>query len=638
TKIFSLGLKGNFAAWNKVGKAVSGLPGMNKVMVLGEETATRLRTTVANRVQAYQAGRGGAVETGATKLDRVAPELKLKVPGLQGEATFQYVDNQHMAVVTDASGNFYRVPPNDLVRANPGLKADSLYEHGALNKRPANLTESVAATKGPEAARQVDAFMQGVEGPRARQFYETLKTTHASTIQNWDHLSQADKLNFANTISEEAAKAHSVPQMGVNLRPAKIEMFDRLPNEPNTLGFYDTGSRTVHLRADQFANPADLINTLFHEQRHAFSQQLADAAPNLPVGSPIRATAEIFAENLKNATPGGFHGYYNQPLEAYAMQGGNEAEAVVRQVMANTPPRAVAPRLEVGGSIKVPSTRVAGQVREAKIIGIENGQVIFERNVIGGVLKDKLPLADLIKANPELVSGMEIRVPSTRVAGEFRNATITGVLPDGRITFERPVVGGMLPGTIDAAELLKANPTLGENLLGGLNGASRAGLLAPQAMLDEIGQPSRVRTGGPLDLRMHEKPYHMPPDVQFIQPGTPLDLSKLDPSKKYLWVTDPEGHVVIAPEHQAGFRENTRDLIKHGDLVPPLADGQRGLARAGGELAFDGRHWVMDNNSSYSFVRTDGFPILPAESVEKVRNLLGHYGSDTNGLITRSVY
>jgi hypothetical protein len=169
----------------------------------------------------------------------------------------------------------------------------------------------------------------------------------------------------------------------------------------------------------------------------------------------------------------------------------------------------------------------------------------------------------------------------------------------------------------------------------------------PPELLSEIGEPAETTTQPTQPGRATEPPYANPPEMQTIR-GRPLDLNALNPGRKYVWVIDEHGNFLIAPEDQAaaGFspQRPTPGVVKHGDLTPGPGGQTRGVARAGGELypeVVDGKptgRWVMDNNSSYSFARKGGGPPLPPSSLEASKQLLGHYGTDTSLIVTKSVY
>ncbi|MGR9101078.1 MAG: eCIS core domain-containing protein, partial [Gammaproteobacteria bacterium] len=103
-----------------------------------------------------------------------------------------------------------------------------------------------------------------------------------------------------------------------------------------------------------------------------------------------------------------------------------------------------------------------------------------------------------------------------------------------------------------------------------------------EELLARVGEPSEVHTNRP-----YEWPYQNPPEMVASQ-GRRIDVTRLDPNRKYLWVVDREGNFIIAPEEQPGFGV-TESLpqgrpVKHGDLVPGEGGQSRGAARAGGEL------------------------------------------------------
>lgn len=150
---------------------------------------------------------------------------------------------------------------------------------------------------------------------------------------------------------------------------------------------------------------------------------------------------------------------------------------------------------------------------------------------------------------------------------------------------------------------------------------------APE-LLARVGEPSTAET-----LRANELPYRLPPEVYVAERGRPIDVSSLDPARRYLWVVDPEGRVIIAPESQPGFGR----AVKHGDLVPGGGGEFRGSARAGGELnarlneATGEYVWEMDSDSSYSFARTDE-GVLTEPSRAAAHEVLTETGTNTENI------
>lgn len=139
-----------------------------------------------------------------------------------------------------------------------------------------------------------------------------------------------------------------------------------------------------------------------------------------------------------------------------------------------------------------------------------------------------------------------------------------------------------------------------------------------------VGEPSAALTNRPS-----EWPYQNPPEIYSVGPGRPLDVSQLDPNQRYLWVVDPNGNMLIAPENQPGFGR----VVKHGDLTPGPNGESRGPARGGGELNYnnDNNTWVMDNNSSYTFAREDG-TVSNGDNLNAAHDLLTQSGTDTSNI------
>ena len=166
-----------------------------------------------------------------------------------------------------------------------------------------------------------------------------------------------------------------------------------------------------------------------------------------------------------------------------------------------------------------------------------------------------------------------------------------------------------------------ASPYLPRNALGSAAAeaapSERASWATTQFLDENIGKVSETRT-----QRLKELPYGIPEgfEVQRVPPGTPLDMTKIDPEKVYVWSVEHDGTFNIAPEAQPGFgiteaHPEGRN-IKHGDL-PVNPDGlHRPPQREGGMLygardkqgalvtARDGKPMLhLNNNSSYVFVR-----------------------------------
>jgi pSer/pThr/pTyr-binding forkhead associated (FHA) protein len=152
-------------------------------------------------------------------------------------------------------------------------------------------------------------------------------------------------------------------------------------------------------------------------------------------------------------------------------------------------------------------------------------------------------------------------------------------------------------------------------------------------LLDQIGEPSAVQT-----WREREVPYRTPRGMMIAQAGSPIDFKKLDLKQRYLWVVDPEGRFLLAPESQPGHFAR-RNIAKHGDLVAGAGSYERLPARGGGEFYAEedrlgqrtGR-WILDNKSSYTFNRSDK-RWLNGASLNAVQSLLETTGTDTKKIV-----
>jgi hypothetical protein len=169
-------------------------------------------------------------------------------------------------------------------------------------------------------------------------------------------------------------------------------------------------------------------------------------------------------------------------------------------------------------------------------------------------------------------------------------------------------------------------------------------------LINQAGAPSGV-----LTQRASEVPYGIADtEMQVVKPGSPLKLDKLDPSRRYLWVLDEEGNFRIADEGQGQRFPKRYPLdkphpaagespLKHGDLAPGPGGQARGVARAGGELSAEldtagkptGR-WIMNNDSSYTFARTDA-QTLTSANLDAARDLLKTTGTDVTRIVTKPI-
>jgi hypothetical protein len=227
----------------------------------------------------------------------------------------------------------------------------------------------------------------------------------------------------------------------------------------------------------------------------------------------------------------------------------------------------------------------------------------------------------------------------------MEDAAGAGATPGTELVTPEQVKAAEAAHMADSVALALAVLTVGLMAAGAGISAMRA-RMERTALMNQVGQPSTVTT-----LRQTEVPYTDPPDLRVAKPGQPLALDELKPNRRYLWIVDEKGNFKVADEGQAGMFPNRRPLdpshpaagespLKHGDLAPGPQGQTRGAARAGGELRaeldangkFTGR-WIMNNDSSYTFARTDG-QTLGTTSLEAARKLLGTTGTDISKIVT----
>ena len=205
-----------------------------------------------------------------------------------------------------------------------------------------------------------------------------------------------------------------------------------------------------------------------------------------------------------------------------------------------------------------------------------------------------------------------------------------------------------------ALALLAVGPIAARTALNGIRTLQARYLAAAEArkrrsdfrQSSALGRPRAPRPSG---IR---GPVHGPPDLQKLGPGQPLELSRLDPTRRYLWVVDEAGDFRVCAEGQGRFYPARPPIprgrpgagetaAKHGDLVPGQGGAYRGPARAGGELDAEianGRptgRWVMNNDSSYTFMRED-LQHLSGRSLEAAGDLLKMNGTDMSRIVIRN--
>lgn len=154
--------------------------------------------------------------------------------------------------------------------------------------------------------------------------------------------------------------------------------------------------------------------------------------------------------------------------------------------------------------------------------------------------------------------------------------------------------------------------------------SAAAELLAKDPLhdIDRIAPAART-----LTHRKHELPHARPPEMTVASREHPLELGKLDPKQKYLWVLDEDKRFILAPEKQVEVARK----VNHGDLTPAPGGSARGIARAGGELYMKNGSWVIDLSSSYSFNRMD-LKVLGDETLDAVMGHLRSQGTDISNL------
>lgn len=159
-------------------------------------------------------------------------------------------------------------------------------------------------------------------------------------LRNFSSLSISDKLDLAQTIVNKQAAIYG-------FQPEPI-VYDPQLGE-GILGVHRSLSHDIALNLGALRSPEQLINTVTHENAHAYQSQLSDALVNgtLPTTDPLYQTALQWTRNIhayknppeleKPLSPeeaqAMSRAYMEQPIERHAYDTGNHIAAEVKKRM-----------------------------------------------------------------------------------------------------------------------------------------------------------------------------------------------------------------------------------------------------------------------------------------------------------------
>ncbi len=143
-----------------------------------------------------------------------------------------------------------------------------------------------------------------------------------SAFQNWESLPADAKLAAGNRIAAMEGQIY-----GFQPAPIQIDAFLKKPS----YGYYHPTEDKVHVSPDTLADLREFVNTVTHEQAHAYQwEKGVDAKKGkLDASDPLYNTAISWYENFFDyAQPAaGYEAYRTQPIEAHAFATGDGVAA-----------------------------------------------------------------------------------------------------------------------------------------------------------------------------------------------------------------------------------------------------------------------------------------------------------------------
>lgn len=185
-----------------------------------------------------------------------------------------------------------------------------------------NLLSPLPSVTYPSSAtsfREVDHFQRA-------QLIQNIKNDPAlqEAFENWDKLGYAAKMQAGVRISDMQAHSYGFPAA-----PLRLEA--DLVKDPNLYGFYSSGNGTVSISPHRLGDLAEFVNTIVHEQAHAYQYFLVgDAKRAVDEGKVDEShfmveMARVFRGNFMNYVSGDedYTAYRTQPIEAHAWATGD---------------------------------------------------------------------------------------------------------------------------------------------------------------------------------------------------------------------------------------------------------------------------------------------------------------------------
>jgi hypothetical protein len=282
--------------------------------------------TLQNIIEAVKRHLGGSIPPGTTITIRPRPG------GRPGEYTVSVRPGKASQGTTGAAPAPQPTPAPKPAPAGGTAPAGGSPVAGGGTASPASptagdvqrlLSEPLPAlpgpAKGPDA--QQNDLQNRAEAIKAIRQDPALQ----AALANWNALSNDVRLQAGQRMSAIMGKVYGFKPFDVEIDPSL---------RPPTQGYFSPGTNQLALSPSILSNPQEFVNTVTHEQAHAYQHEKARDASSgrLPASDPLYATARAWGQNFSNyATPdyNGYQAYRNQPIEAHAFATGNAISAGV---------------------------------------------------------------------------------------------------------------------------------------------------------------------------------------------------------------------------------------------------------------------------------------------------------------------
>ncbi|GEM_PF-2174467 len=227
-----------------------------------------------------------------------------------------------------------RPDPNSAVRPNPA--PETAVKPAPVTDAPT--TPPLDASRLAEIRSQLTGALPAIpERPLSDNWQQSDLRNRAALIKamrgdvalqaafaDWDNLPADLRLEAGKRIAAMEGAIY-----GFEPAPIQVDSSLRKPS----YGFYHPGEDKVHVSPDTLANLKEFVNTVTHEQAHAYQWEKGTDAKKgrMSPSDPLYATAVSWHDNFFNySEPSyGYQAYRTQPIEAHAFSTGDGVVAGV---------------------------------------------------------------------------------------------------------------------------------------------------------------------------------------------------------------------------------------------------------------------------------------------------------------------